>query len=122
MKHKPKQIELIMQKRKTDCGIACIAMLTKQLYDDIKPFFLNHRGISPDDMEDALSHFNLSASEIFSLSKTSLVAISWKTGGGHYVVWDQKRKQFLDPLHGIINKTDMLKQATIDFIWHIRGI
>ena len=109
-----------MQRRKTDCGIACVAMLAKKLYDEVKPLFKNQKGISPKLMEDALSHFNLSIKEISSLSKTALVAISWKKGGGHYVIWDQKRKQFLDPLHGLINKTDMLKYATIDFIWHTK--
>ena len=35
------------------------------------------------------------------------------------IVWESKRKQFLDPIFGVINKDDMLCCAEIEDIWKI---
>lgn len=127
LSHKPKQIEFVEQRRKTDCGIACIAMLTRNLYDEIVKEFpelkRTRNGLYPHKVLDILDSMGYDYSEMTSLPQRgpALVAVQWKQIGfsGHYVVWDSKRQQFLDPKHGIINRRDMLKTADIEFVWRI---
>lgn len=127
MKHSPKQIEFIEQRKKTDCGVACLAMLTYKLYNEIIGLFpklkRTKNGLFPDDMFEVLDDLGFHYVEISKLPKrgVALVAIEWKNLNslGHYVVWDGTRGQFLDPLHGIINKKEMLKEGRIDYIWRI---
>lgn len=125
--HKPKQIEFIEQKRKTDCGIACVAMLSRRLYEEIVSLFpeLNRSkdGLYPDDVLEALDELGFNYNESDSLPKkgAALVAVQWKSPelSGHYVVWDSKRGQFLDPVNGIVNKREMLKFADVELIWRV---
>jgi len=126
--HRPKQIEFIEQRKKTDCGIACAAMLANKLYGEVvaviralkistsKGMYLNH-------MFELLDEFGYDCKEVKNLPKNgkALVTIQWKEENmtGHYVVWDSKRKQFLDPLHGVVNKKEMMKYAIIESIWRV---
>ncbi len=125
--HRPKQIEFVEQKRRTDCGIACVAMITRRLYNEIISIFpeLNRAkgGLYPDDVLESLEEldFNYNESKNLPNKGVALVAVQWKSPelSGHYVVWDSRRKQFLDPINGIINKREMLKFAEIESIWRI---
>lgn len=120
--HTPKQIEFVEQRKKRDCGVACVAMLTKHLYKDIIlvfPELTRRSGLHMDEILDILDAFGYYCSEVKMLPKGSaLVGIQWKSPNlnGHFVVWDGKRNQFLDPKYGIINKNNMLKVANIDII------
>lgn len=124
--HTPKCIEFIEQRGKTDCGIACIAMLSRRLYSEIIslfPYLKKKGGLYPDDVLEALEDMGYNCRETDNLPKrgSALVALEWKDPkiAGHYVVWDSKRKQFFDPLHGVINKKEMLKFAKIEYTWRI---
>lgn len=126
--HKPKQIEFIEQRKKSDCGIACAAMLSNRLYGEVaaisQALGINARkGIHLDQMFELLEELSCECLEHYKLPDKgiALVTIQWKEEGlaGHYVVWDSKRKQFLDPLHGVVNKREMLKLAEIDSIWKV---
>ena len=120
--HNPKHVEYIQQRTKTDCGVACLAMLTDNLYSTIKEIVGKTRGLYPDDVLEYLEDFGYEYVEVKKLPKgIALVALQWKEPGlsGHYVVWDSKRKQFLDPINGVIDKSEMLKFAKIDYIWKI---
>jgi ABC-type bacteriocin/lantibiotic exporter with double-glycine peptidase domain len=127
-KHKPKQIELILQKKKTDCGIACIAMLVFCSYEVAleaakKLRISTKNGLYLDDFFEILEFFDYFARQVKMLPKRgcALVTINWKKKGlsGHFVVWDGKRNQFLDPIFGVINREDMLESAEIEEIWKI---
>lgn len=124
-KHKPKQTEFIQQRYKSDCGIACVAMIVGELYETSKIVFnaLNKTtrgGLYPEDVMEVLEEFGYNYKDIAKLPKNgkALVAIQWinQKLSGHYVVWDGKRKQFLDPLYGVFNKKEMLKCANIEWI------
>ena len=124
--HGPKGVEFVEQRGKTDCGIACIAMLSRRLYSEIVslfPYLKAKDGLYPDDVLEALEDLGYNYKEVNNLPKrgSALVAIEWKEPkvSGHYVVWDSKRKQFLDPLHGVIKKKEMLKFAKIEHTWRI---
>lgn len=124
--HSPQGLEFIEQRGKTDCGVACIAMLSKRLYSEIISLFPHLKvkdGLYPDDVLEALEDLGYNYQEVSSLPKrgSALVAIEWKEKkiSGHYVVWDSKRKQFLDPLHGVVKKREMLKFAQIEHTWRI---
>ena len=124
--HAPKSLEFIGQVGKTDCGVACIAMLSKRLYGEIISLFPHLKvkgGLYPDDVLEALEDLGYNYQEVSKLPNrgTALIAIEWKEPkiSPHYVVWDSKRKQFLDPLHGVINKREMLKFAEIEYTWRI---
>jgi hypothetical protein len=125
--HKPKQLEFIQQKHTKDCGVACAAMLSDKLYEEIEVMFhildKSTRSIYPDDIFEVLEEIGYDYDESEKLPKKgrALVAVEWKSEGlaGHYVVWDSKRKQFLDPLHGVMGQREMLKYASIDYIWRI---
>lgn len=125
--HRPKQVELVEQRRKTDCGIACIAMLTKHLYGEIIEQFPRLKsirgGMYPHKVLDILDSLGYDYNEVYKLplKGSALVAIQWKQPNlsGHYVVWDSKRKQFLDPKHGIINQREMFRLAEIELIWRV---
>lgn len=126
LQHNPKQVEYVPQRKKKDCGIACLAMLTGVLYDtiiDAYPHLKRKRiGLYEDEMLEILEDFGYSCDEIGSLParSTALVAVDWKENdAGHYIVWDAKRKQFLDPLYGLVDKNEMLKNVSIDYIWKI---
>ena len=129
-KHRPKQIEFIEQRKKNDCGVACVAMLVGHLYSEIIVLFPKLKrtkgGLFPDELFEIFEDLNFSYKENNVLPKKgrALVAISWndKTLSGHYVVWDSVRKQFLDPTHGVINKRELLNLAKIDYIWRITKI
>lgn len=120
--HSPKQIEFIQQRKKSDCGIACVAMLVRRLYEDIVTLFpelVRRTGLHLDEITDVLDAFGYCCVESKSLPRgVALIAIQWKNKrlSGHYVVWDGKRNQFLDPLHGIISKKNMLKVAKMEVI------
>lgn len=127
-RHNPKQVEFIEQRRKTDCGIACLAMLCGCLYAEMASIFRSKRkitrgGIYPDDMLDIIEDLGHSYVETEKLPAkgAALVAVKWKEPNlsGHYVVWDGKRRQFLDPLHGLINRDEFLTLADIDEIWKV---
>lgn len=126
--HKPKQIEFIEQRKNTDCGIACAAMLSNRLYGEVAA--ISHalgisvkKGICLEEMFELLEELNYYCQETDKLPNRgrALVTIQWKEKelSGHYVVWDSKRRQFLDPLHGVVNKREMLKLAEIDSMWKV---
>jgi ABC-type bacteriocin/lantibiotic exporter with double-glycine peptidase domain len=126
--HKPKQIEFIAQRKKTDCGIACAAMLAYCTYD--KAFAISKllrksikSGLFLDDLLKILDYLNFSSNQVKTLPRKgcALVTINWKKKNlsGHFVVWDGKRGQFLDPIFGVIEKEDMLESANIEEIWKI---
>lgn len=126
--HKPKQVEFIEQRKKSDCGIACAAMLSYKLYGEVyaisQALDIHFRhGICLNKMFELLDELKCKYKEVSCLPTKgkALVAIQWKDQflSGHYVVWDGKRKQFLDPLHGALNKRDLLKVADIESIWKI---
>lgn len=127
--HKPKQVEFIEQRKKTDCGIACAAMLCGRLYGDVIAVsqalgIKCKKGLCLDEMFEIFEEFGKDYVEIFSLPKKgrALVAVQWKNQelSGHYIVWDSKRNQFLDPLYGLISKREMMKLIKIDSIWRIK--
>lgn len=125
--HEPKQIEFIQQREQWDCGIACIAMLAGLLYENVLPFFKDYdhkNGLFPEDVLEFLEDIGISYNAINKLPKRqpALVALDWKEGKltGHYVVWDPIRKQFLDPLHGLIGRRKLLSLCKIDHIWSIK--
>lgn len=127
-RHNPKQVEFIEQRRKTDCGIACLAMLCGCLYAEIASIFYGKKkttrgGIYPDDMLEMLEDIGCEYEEVqkFPAKGCALVAVKWKEPNlsGHYVVWDGKRKQFLDPLHGVVDKDDFLKLVDVEEIWKV---
>ena len=126
--HKPKQVEFIEQRNKADCGIACAAMLSNRLYGEVFAVsqaleISTRKGMHLDQMFELLEELGYYCQEYGSLPKNgkALVTIQWKEKGlaGHYIVWDSKRKQFLDPIHGVVNKREMLKLAEIDSIWKV---
>lgn len=126
--HKPKQVEFIEQRKKSDCGIACAAMLSDRLYGYVFAFsqalgISVYKGMCLNQIFELLEELGCNYREAKALPSAgrALVAIQWKEDGfsGHYIVWDGKRKQFLDPLYGVINKKEMLKLAEIDSIWRI---
>lgn len=128
-KHKPKQTEFIQQKHKSDCGIACVAMIVGELYDTSKSVFnvlgkTTRGGLYPEDVMEALEEFGYEPydSNVLPKSGKALVAVQWydKKLSGHYVVWDGKRRQFLDPLHGVFSKRELSRCAEIE--WIIRVI
>lgn len=129
-KHNPKQVEFVEQQKKTDCGIACVAMLTNRLYSEIIGIFpeLKRRrgGLYPDDIFEVLDELGYSYREMKRLPRRgpALVAIEWKDPSlsGHYIVWDSKRRKFLDPLNGVMGKREMLKYAKIEYIWRINKL
>jgi len=126
--HKPRQVEFIEQRRKTDCGIACLAMLCNCLYKEMASIFYGKRktakgGIYPDDMLEIIEEMGYDYKEVKKLPARgcALVAVQWKESNlsGHYVVWDSNRKQFLDPLHGAIDKEDFLNLVEVEEIWRV---
>ena len=127
--HKPKQIEFVAQKKKTDCGIACIAMLIYDTYSKVwkvsKSLKKNiAQGLFPEDVIEILEYFGFSAVNVKTLPRKgcALVTINWKKKNlsGHFIVWDGKRNQFLDPTFGVIDKKDMLESADIEEIWKVK--
>jgi ABC-type bacteriocin/lantibiotic exporter with double-glycine peptidase domain len=123
--HNPRQIEYIYQRGKTDCGVACFAMIAGFLYEDARRLFPKtiSRGLFPEQLLEKLDDVGFDARETKSLPKKgiALVTVNWKKDdlGGHFVVWDSKRKQFLDPIFGVVDKEEMLKHADIEDIWKI---
>ena len=120
--HNPKCIEFIQQKSRRGCGIACFAMLVGLMYDDAKTYFNRvSDGMYPDDLLDALDVAGIEVSEVKHLPRkqAALVALQWNKSGlaGHYVVWDPSRRQFLDPLHGVVDRDDLMEFANIEHIW-----
>lgn len=122
--HRPQQIEFIQQRNRSDCGTACVAMLAGLMYDTVRSLMRRSRGGSyPDDVLEVLEDLGFEWREVSSLPGRggALVALQWRDEqyGGHYVVWDSRRKQFLDPLHGVVGKRDMMKHAAVDHIWTV---
>lgn len=126
--HKPKQIEFIEQRKKSDCGVACAAMLSNRLYGEAAAVaqalrINSKKGICLDEMFELLDEFGYYCKEIDKIPTKgrALVTIQWKEKelSGHYVVWDAKRKQFLDPLHGVFGKREMTKYAEIESVWKV---
>ena len=125
-RHKPKNIEFVEQRKKNDCGVACMAMLTRRMYGEIVFLFpqlkRKRSSLYPDDVLEFLEDLSYEHKEVKKIPSKgdALIAVQWKKErGGHYVVWSGKRKQFLDPLHGLVDKEDMLKHAEIDYIWRV---
>ena len=103
-------------------------MLSYRLYGEVaaisQALDINSRkGIHLDQMFELLEELGYDCIEYDSLPKSgrALVAVQWKEKrlAGHYVVWDSKRKQFLDPIHGVVNKKEMLQLVDIDSIWKV---
>ena len=126
--HKPKRMEFIEQRKKSDCGVACAAMLCDRLYGEViavaQALGINiKRGMFPEEMFELIEEFGKYCARIDKIPNIgrALIAIRWKqkTLSEHYVVWDAKRKQFLDPLHGVYGKREFFKFAEIDSIWKI---
>lgn len=122
--HQPRQIEFIQQRTKSDCGVACIAMLAGLMYEIVYSLIGRPRGGAyPDDVLETLEELGFESREVAKLPKrgAALVAIHWKNEelSGHFVVWDARRRQFLDPLHGVIGQREMLKFAGMEHIWTI---
>jgi len=127
--HKPRGVEFIQQRGKSDCGIACTAMLIDCMYAPTRTLFrefgknTTRGGLYPEEIFEVLEEIGFENKEMQQLPRTgkALVAIQWKDPelSGHYVVWDSKRKQFLDPLHGVFNKKELSKFAEIEGIWKI---
>jgi hypothetical protein len=119
-------VEFIQQRRRWDCGVACAAMLSGLLYDAVLPFFGRRgrrNGLFPDDILEILDDLDVSCQSVDKLPRRSpaLVAIAWRKEGlsGHFVVWDPKRNQFLDPIYGLVDKDEMLRACRIEHIWSI---
>jgi len=131
-KHNPNQIELVEQRKKTDCGIACVAMLTYNTYYYILGFTrclgINiKKGLFPEQMFLILEELNFEciSTDKISIRKPSLIALSWKDkncNNGHYVIFDVQRNKILDPLFGIYNLKELKKCAEIEFIWGVRKL
>jgi hypothetical protein len=100
-------------------------MIVGFLYEDARRLFPKtiSRGLFPEQLLEKLDDVGFDAVETKSLPKKgiALVTITWKKeeSGGHFVVWDSKRKQFLDPVFGIIDREEMIKCADIEDIWKI---
>lgn len=99
-------------------------MLAGLLYDDTLPFFneFDHSGgLFPDDVLEVLDDLGVSCRSMSRLPKRqpALVAVTWhdETFGGHYIVWDPERGQFIDPLHGLIGRRELLRTCKIEHIW-----
>jgi hypothetical protein len=125
--HNPQRIEFIQQKSSRGCGIACFAMLAGLMYDDARKRFRKvGDGLYPDDLLEVLDAAGIETCEVDRLprKRAALVAIQWKDVGlaGHYLVWDPSRQQFLDPLHGIVNRQALLVCADIEHIWAVEII
>ena len=121
-RHRPKRIEWVQQRLSTDCGIACVAMLTKSLYEAIFDTFQMlgvsiNSGVFSDEVINVLEFCGYEVDEVFNLiRRPALVGVTWKDdGGGHFVVWDGYK--VLDPKFGIYSKTDLKKHASVDEIW-----
>ena len=83
--YNPKQIEFVAQRRKADCGIACVAMLTYSMYEKALEFFKTvgisiRGGLYPDDVIEVLEIYGYSVKVSKKLPKQgkALIAISWK--------------------------------------------
>jgi hypothetical protein len=125
--HNPQRIEFIQQKSRRGCGIACFAMLVGLMYDDAKTYFDRvSDGMYPDDLLEALDVAGIETCEVRRLprKRAALVALQWKDSDltGHYVVWDPARRQFLDPLHGVVDRQDLLDCAEIEHIWAAEAV
>lgn len=101
-------------------------MLAGLLYDDALPFFdgSDHsNGLYPDDVLGVLEDLGISCRSVQRLPRrqAALVAINWRDQdfGGHYVVWDPNRGQFIDPLHGLVGRRELLRACRIEHIWSV---
>lgn len=99
-------------------------MLAGLLYDDALPFFakIDHsNGLFPDDVLEMLEDLGISCRTVRGLPRRqpALVAVAWldREFGGHYVVWDPERGQFLDPLHGLVGRREMMRLCKVEHIW-----
>ena len=123
LKHSPKGLELIQQRQKSDCGVACLAMLSGLLYEDAREILEYKRGgLYPCELLEALEDMGFDCVESKRIPKanSALVALSWENGKGHFGVWDHRRSKFLDPVYGVIKKQDLLDCVEIDHIWIIK--
>jgi hypothetical protein len=103
-------------------------MLSDKLYGEVAAVLQAlgmsaNKGICLDEMFELLEELGRDCRETTKLPKRgrALVAIQWKEEelSGHYIVWDGKRRQFLDPLHGVVGQREMLRLAQIDSIWKV---
>jgi len=101
-------------------------MLAGLMYEDALSLFvhLDHsNGLFPDDVLEILDDLGLPTHDVSTLPKRqpALVAVDWKEEGfsGHYLVWDPRRGQFLDPLHGLVGRRDLLRLCRIEHIWTV---
>jgi hypothetical protein len=104
-------VRRLKQKTKTDCGVACVAMLAgvswakarDALFDKAARTFWTQK----DDMINALGHLGVTVSkrlvvckhpdrlQVDALLRTNILA----NGNWHWAVWDAKRKKILDPYY-----------------------
>jgi hypothetical protein len=104
-------------------------MLTRQLYETVEELFksgdrkTSRGGLFPEEMSELLCAFGFRCAPARKLPKRgqALVGIQWLEEGlsGHFIVWDAKRQQFLDPLHGVFDKEELDKCALIEEIWNV---
>lgn len=127
--HHPRQIEFIQQTDKSGCGIACVAMLAGMMYKEAKGVcrelgvILRRGGLIPDEILEVLGSLSYCIHEMRRLPTrgVALVAVDWTDqAGGHLVVWDARRRQFLDPRCGVIDLAEMMAFASIGGIWAVR--
>lgn len=105
-------------------------MLSGLLYEEAFSLFsktkYRKKGLFPDDVLEIFDDLGIRYNNIKKLStkQPTLVAIQWNDSSlsGHYIVWDPKREQFLDPLHGLIDYDNMMKLCHIDDIWEINSL
>ena len=104
----------VYQRRRNDCGVACVAMLTGKTYQqaemaifpDPDPGYAEKRDVvaalrllGRRPVSEFTSAFGR-APRSFRLRFDALVKCNYRAGTGawHWVVWDARRQRFRDPL------------------------
>ena len=118
-------IKALRQRKSTDCGIACVAMLANCFYSDAKrTLFPNGPGkngyvTTKDQMRMALLQLGVITSRRLvrcgrdiSLTRDALLATNYRSSDDewHWAVWDSKRKKILDPYY---KRTRPFSQLTV---------
>jgi ABC-type bacteriocin/lantibiotic exporter with double-glycine peptidase domain len=104
-------MKLVRQKTKTDCGVACFAMLADISYAQARRALFGEKHKGPgytykDQMRNALKAFGVVLSERLTrcprperLTQDALIRTNELSNGmWHWVVWDARRAKILDPL------------------------
>jgi len=99
----------IQQRRKLDCGVACMAMLCKCEYEDVMGYFKQDFAVEDMDKEDlerAMDRhgWEMNVSEEFDPSQESIVIVPSLNNKGqeHAVCWSSG--EVFDPLKGVYGK------------------